>query len=528
MLRSGPNEIPTSTYNSPFHMEELENILNNLVGNSPGIDNIHNDFLKHLPIEYIRKILKLYNLVFSSRIIPERWKIALIVPIQKPNKDKSEVSSYRPISLLPCIGKVMEKLIKERLYWWAETNCMLSINQSGFRKRLGVADQIARLEFQIRVALANRKWTIVVFFDLKGAYDTVDYTKLREILIDKGINGNMLHYIDDWLRNRKAAVTQGAWISDLVSVKIGLPQGSPLSPLLFNLYLSDLCVPAYANIAEYADDIAILVEGETERECHTKIQETVNRLVEQFSTKKLKINIQKTKAMVFANSKNIERLPIKIEHTQVEYVDKYKYLGVTMDSPHLNWQEHIFDTVHQGNKRANLLKAFAGRDWGADRKMLTTLYKSLVLSKLNYGAEFYSSAAQTHLIKIDKIQNNCMRLILGVEMSSPILSLEVESNIQPMKIQRDWLKLALYNRLRQLPTYLAVTQTLVKAGEMEPIQWTKKNPEPCLVGCHRLIFNYGLIIIIIKFIQDMYVQYNSSQMKYKNKIPKTDTSLKPK
>ena len=168
-----------------------------------------------MPIEYIRKILKLYNLVFSSRIVPERWKIALIVPIQKKIKTKVR---YLPIDLY-CFFHVLEKLLKERLYWWAETNGILSINQSGFKKRLGVTDQIARLEFQIRVALANRKWTILVFFNLKNAYDPVDYIKLREILIDKGINGNMLHYIDDWLRNRKAAVTQGAWISDLFSVK---------------------------------------------------------------------------------------------------------------------------------------------------------------------------------------------------------------------------------------------------------------------------------------------------------------------
>ena len=83
--------------------------------------------------------------------------------------------------------------------------------------------------------------------------------------------------------------------------------------------------------------------------------------------------------MVFNNSKNIEKISIKIEHKQIEYADKYKYLGVTMDCPYLSWQEHIFDTVREGNKRANLLKAFAVRDWGADRKMLATLYKSLVL-----------------------------------------------------------------------------------------------------------------------------------------------------
>ena len=236
-------------------------------------------------------------------------------------------------------------------------------------------------------------------------------------------------------------------------------------------------------VTEYADDVAILVCSSTVDFATPKLQSLLTEMVTFFSNKSLLNSSDKTKAMIFSSKSNLNPKPIKVNGREVQFVSKFKYLGVTLDSPRLTWKPHIQELAFASNKRANILKALSARAWGADKKTLIMLYKSLVLSKLNYGAELFSTASKENLSTLDKVQNNCLRLILGAELSSPIVSLEIESGIPPLELQRQKLQLGFLNRLRQLPDHLTVVQLLLGAGTSQTLRWSITHKQPLVIRC---------------------------------------------
>ena len=152
-------------------MREIMQVIDKLKGNSPGYDYICNSFLKNLPREYVEQMQKIFNNIWESGHIPKAWKTSLVVLIHKFGKSEQLVDSFWPISLLPCVSKVMEKIVKNRLYWWMEKNDKLSKTQGGFRNRLNTIYQVGGVESQVRVALVKKEVWLVVFIDLKSAYD---------------------------------------------------------------------------------------------------------------------------------------------------------------------------------------------------------------------------------------------------------------------------------------------------------------------------------------------------------------------
>ena len=276
--------------NNLITLEEIKETISNLKNGSPGIDTIHNSFIKKLPEEYLPKLLLAFNKIYNMSKIPMLWKTALVVPIPKGNKDKTNGESFRPIALLPCMGKVIEKIIKNRLYWIAEKLCLFSPDQSGFRRRLCITDQVARVENQIRVGLVSGAVVAAVFIDLKSAYDLVSHQKLLRLLKFRGIEGNLLGYLHSFLSERTARVGSGSALSEPYNQIIGLPQGSSLSPLLFNIFIADIPKWDDVLVTEYADDVAILVCSSTVDSATAKLQSCLTEMETFFSNKSLLIS----------------------------------------------------------------------------------------------------------------------------------------------------------------------------------------------------------------------------------------------
>ena len=129
--------------------------------------------IKELNIEPTKILLQLFNLSWATRTLPKAWKHAIILPIPKPNKDTSDPSSYRPISLTSVICKLMERLVTNRLTWHLEKNSLLTNAQSGFRKGKSTIDQILKLQDTINKYMRNKGYTVAVFLDFEKAYDMV-------------------------------------------------------------------------------------------------------------------------------------------------------------------------------------------------------------------------------------------------------------------------------------------------------------------------------------------------------------------
>ena len=186
------------SYNIRFSYKELINALSSTESSAPGEDTIVYDMIKHLP-EYGKVfLLKIINKIWDTGILPKSWKISLIIPVKKPNKDATDASSYRPIALTSCLCKLMEKMINVRLVWYLEKNNLISPFQFGFRKNRSTLDPLLRLSNQIQQGFASQKQTVGVFFDLEKAYDTTWRQGILNELCELGFKGNMLRFLKNF------------------------------------------------------------------------------------------------------------------------------------------------------------------------------------------------------------------------------------------------------------------------------------------------------------------------------------------
>ena len=444
------NSLNDDIYNDSFKIHEIENAIDALpTDKACGIDYVHNQFLKHLPYSKKIQLLGIFNKIWMSGEVPDEWKIGLIYPILKDGKDPQLVSSYRPITLLSCIGKLMEKMVHDRLVYIIETKKFLRDTQYGFRCRKGTIDPIISLEHQIRKGLVNKKVTIVVFFDLKAAFDTVDHMILLKTLAQLNIGGRMLTWIISYLSNRKIQVILENTYSNIFNINCGVPQGSILSPILFIILLSTLpnIFPVVSN--ELADDIAFSVTADTLEEASRLMQVAVSQFAEWCEQTKLTINVQKTKCMCFT-SKRRKTPTITLNGLNIEVVNSYKYLGMILDAPYLTWEKHITMLINKCTKNIYILRALAGTTWGADRDSLLKINEALNKSRIAYGCPAFLSASTTQLNRLEVLQNNSLRLAVGAWKSTQVPNLQIEANIAPIKLYIHQQSIILFYRIKAL------------------------------------------------------------------------------
>lgn len=401
-------------YNSMLTMEELKIAVANLKDTSPGLDEIHNNFIKNASFNTLEAILDMFNKSWMEEYVPKCWKIALLVPILKPGKPSATVGSYRPISMLSSIGKLIERIICNRLQFELEKGNLLSETQFGFRKVRSTNDTLTILEHTIRETLIKKQICIVVFIDLAGAFDRVWKMAVLFKLQKMGFRGRILGWLFSYLTDRKFKVIVEGETSNERQITSSVPQGAVLSPTLFNILLSDLAKIPEVNYSEFADDLALYYSGNDVQLVVNKVQEALSAVNDWANTWGQKLNINKTKAMYFTNKRTYPNT-IKLNGNEIEYIAKHKFLGLIFDSPRLTWKDQINNLKSKCTPAISIMKSIAGQHWGADREVLLSYYKSVVRSKLDYASHLYDGSASTNLDSLNMIQNQCLRIALGGE-----------------------------------------------------------------------------------------------------------------
>jgi len=432
------NKHSTQQYNCPFNMSEFNTVKQELKNTSCGKDEIPNIFIKELPAGLSEELLYLFNTSWQMGWVPQAWKIAVTVPISKPGKLKSAVESYRPISLLPTIGKFMERLIKKRLEWVIEDNSLLSGDQYGFRKGKSTMDVILQVHQCIRSSLQTKEKLIIIYLDLKSAYDKIWHTGLLYKLAKCGIEGNMYKWLYSYLSDRSSNVRVGESLSEPMQCTSGVPQGAVLSPILFNIMLADMPVDPKIKLYTYADDITFLIQGKDMKILTRTMQLYVNKLVKWIEDWGMKVSETKSSCQVFTRSRDRNTI-IRIKNFSIPQVKEQRLLGLIFDSPTLTWKSHIEYLINDIRKRIDLMKVLSSTNWGASFKTLKLFYIMYIRSKIDYGSCAYADAAEMHLQKLDKLQNSALRLMLGARKSSPVLSMEVEAYVIPLCLRRRFL-----------------------------------------------------------------------------------------
>jgi len=441
--------------NKTFNIKELNTALKVLQDKkSPGPDKITNEMLKHMGPKTKTKLLALFNNGWKSGHLPQSWREADMVPIHKKGKDRKKASSYRPISLTSCVGKLLERMINSRLVWHLESNNIITPEQAGFRKHRSTEDQVTYIAQKIEDGFQDKHHTLAVWIDLEKAYDKVWKEGLRLKLRKNGVSGCMYEWISQYLTNRRARVHVNGAYSRKKTLREGVPQGGVLSPTLFLIFINDIISELPRNVqgAIYADDLVLWCAEEHITTATYRIQQVLNALEKWTQDWLVKINANKTTYTIFSLSTKEMKANLHINGTTLEREDTPTYLGVTFDK-RLTWKQHTEKSEIRGKLRLALMKKLAGTTWGADATTLKTLYTGSVRPVLEYGVAAWGNTAKSNFDRVSKVQNQATRIITGAMRSTPIQELETTTGLQSLEDRRDSKILTQAAKFKRLATH---------------------------------------------------------------------------
>ena len=361
----------------------------------------------------------------------------------------------------------MERMVNDRLVWYLEKNKLIATVQSGFRKQRGTLDHLVRFETFIREAFIKKEHVVSVFFDLERAYDTIWKYGIMNDLYDFGIRGRLAYLISAFLNGRQFRVRVGNTLSNPHEQEMGVPQGSILSVTLFSVKINNIVKSVCPGVEcfLYVDDFCICYRSKHMHTIEQQLQQVLNNLSKWSSENGFKFSKRKTKCMHFCQSRKLHLDPeLILDGARIEVVPEFKILGLLFDFK-LSFIQHINYLSNKCQKALNLLRVVSSMDWGADRKVLLRLYRTLVRSKLDYGCIVYGSPRQPYLRKLDSIHNQGLRLALGAFRTSPVNSLYAEANEPSLNLRRKKLSLQYYLQLnsnRDNPTHIVVFEPLYK------------------------------------------------------------------
>jgi len=447
-------------YNCELHFQNIDKshvikIIEKLKSKSScGYDGISTKLLKDIKHEIADPLTLIINQSLNSGIFPDKLKIAKVVPLYKKDDEKI-FSNYRPISLLPAISKIFEKIIYNQLYDYFQNFKLFYRSQYGFRN--GHSTEAASLELidRILTEMDNGKIPICIFLDLSKAFDTLDHNILLNKLNYYGVKNTASNLLSSYLTNREQYVDFDGTESSILKISTGVPQGSILGPLLFIIYMNDIA--QLTNVFEmimYADDTSLqstlnTFNSNVNADINSKINLELNKISEWLKANKLSLNVSKSKCMVFHKKNKKFRVPqIEIDSMKIEKVETFNFLGLTIDKQ-LDWKAHT-DKIYSKISRAigilNRLKHFL------PLHVKHTMYNSLIFSHINYCILAWGEKSS----RIEKQQKKAIRILTCSKYNAHTEPLFKNLNILRTNDIFNLAKLKFYHKFvnKQLPLYL--------------------------------------------------------------------------
>ncbi|GFX65144.1 probable RNA-directed DNA polymerase from transposon X-element [Trichonephila clavipes] len=388
--------------------------------------------------------------------VPAIWKKAIVVPIPKKNKPLDDLNSYRPISLTSILSMVMERMITSRLDWYLETNNLLTSSQAGFRKCQSTNQQVVFLGQSIKDALDQRHSALALFVDFEAAFDKVWWLKCIQKLQTLGVCNNMLMWVRNFISQRFSAIRFGNAISSFKQSETGLPQGTVISPILFNIFINDLpdllASDGLTNMALFADDLAMWCS--TPKRDQSKLNTILNLTLERLHLwcieNNMTVNLKKNTCQFFTLNRQPFSPQLVYNSMPVQQSDVSIYLGCALDNK-LKWTKHAELVVSKARKRLSILKRLTGVKWGCNRDTLNTTYKTYIQPVLNYCNEVLISASENVRKLLDTFHNQALRMITGGVKTTPVLAMQLLCDLQPFTNIIEKNAAILFNRLIRLP-----------------------------------------------------------------------------
>lgn len=404
---------------------------------SPGQDQIRNCVLKRLPRKAHIFLAKIFSACIRLGYFPSSWKHAVVIAIPKPNKDPTNASNYRPISLLPTFSKLLERIILSRIELHLENARIIPHEQFGFKRGHSTNHQLVRLVREVRTNFAQGRSSGMVLLDVEKAYDSV----WQEAILHKMLQGNfplyILKIIRSFLLNRSYQVAVNGQLSDRKLIPFGVPQGAVLSPTLYNIFTADLVMLDGVQYYLFADDTGFIASDPDPVIVVTKLQAAQNAIEDYQKRWKIKINAGKSQAIFFTRKRSPRNLPhsqITACGHQVQWSNDVKYLGLTLDRK-LNFATHIKNSLSKCDKLTRTLYPLINRRSHLDKNSKLLLYKTVFKPSMTYGFPAWYDCAATHRKKMQVKQNRLLKMMLNLDPFHPT---EDVHRIADMETIDDW------------------------------------------------------------------------------------------
>lgn len=405
-----PN-LDASTYTTP---SEIKAIIKKLKAfKAPGLDGIQNILLKKLTIRTIVLITKIFNGCIKIGYFPTSLKLAKVIPIPKPGKDHKHPTSYRPISLLSCLGKLFERIIYMRLNAIVMEKNIIAKEQFGFRSQHSTTHQLKRVVNYVKNNKRNRRSTGMILLDIEKAFDSVWHDGLIYKLNSYGIPKYLLKLIKSFVSDRKFLVSINESYSSLRNIPAGVPQGSVLSPLLYSLFISDFKKPKNCEMAYYADDTGIMAVAKQTKTIVNRLHKGLQSCNRYLKKWKIQLNAAKTQAIIFPFNKSPKRKPnttLSFDGDEIKFTKTVTYLGMDIDDK-LTFEPQIKKAAEKSTKCLRSLYPLLSKTSKLSSKNKNILYKSVIRPVMTYGCPVWYQAATTHIKKLQVIQNKSLKLI---------------------------------------------------------------------------------------------------------------------
>ena len=337
---------------------------------------------------------------------PSQWKVAQIILIEKPGKCPDLVTSYRPISLLPAISKICEKLILNRLNPIIYSKKLIPDHQFGFRNCHATIEQVNRLTVKIQETFENKQYFCGAFLDIAQAFDKVWHKGLLyklKICLPKNIYKLLKSYLTDGTFQVKINQT----VTKLFPINAGVPQGSVLGPTLYLLYTADLPTMQEITTATYADDTAILTSHSNPEIASEKLQKYLDLINIWFKQWRIRVYETKSTHVTFTLRKRTYP-PLLLNNKNIPQSNDVKYLGIHLDR-RLTWRKHIWTKRKQLNLKLRKMYWIIGNKSQLKLENKILIYKSILKPVWTYGIQLWGSTATSNIEILERFQSKVLR-----------------------------------------------------------------------------------------------------------------------
>lgn len=435
-----PTPNDTSFFFSQITDSDVERGIIDVNSDAVGSDGISRKMVIPIIDLLIPIIKSIFNFSISSGSFPTAWKEAQVTPLPK-KLNPSCFSDYRPISILPFLSKVFERILNRQFSLFLSRKNLFNPFQSGFRTGHSTTTALVKIAEDIRLGMDNQCVTVLTLLDFSNAFNDVDHELLLHTFQSLNVSPEVIDWFQSYLCNRRQRIRVDDSFSDWCTIKSGVPQGGVLSPLLFSIFIGSITSRITSPYHMYADDLQVYTQAKLVDlpKAIALLNNDLHSIVQWSKSHGLRVNPSKTQAIIIGSHKLISRIDwsnlpsIMLDGTRIKYSDTVKDLGVIFDK-YLSWAPQVSEVSR---------KVFASI--GSLRRLKNflpiptkiTLAQSLLLPILDYADTCYINLSEELLNKLERIQNLCIRFIFGLRKYDHVSEFREILKWPPIRLRRN-------------------------------------------------------------------------------------------